>query len=202
MLEKTSKYFALKLCSFNKSNDSDILEIVAYGIEIMLAAIINVVLVLIISAMFNRFVETVTFLCVFMPLRTYSGGFHAKTHVRCFFILLCCVIFEWLIIDVFMEFDLIYVGILVLLVSSIVIILLTPIEHKNKPLTKKHISHSRFVCRIILSIIWIISTALYFNKIPRILFPIIYGCAVTAISMLVVIIINHYKKEETANEKA
>lgn len=64
----------------NKSKD---VEVISYGIELLLSSVINLILVLMIGTYFFGILKTIAFILFFCPLRQFSGGFHAKSYLGC-----------------------------------------------------------------------------------------------------------------------
>ena len=58
-------------------------SIYIYGLEVLLSSIISTSLILIIGVALGRFIDTISFLIVFIALRSFSGGFHANKYWLC-----------------------------------------------------------------------------------------------------------------------
>lgn len=105
-----------------------------YGINQLLNMLLNIFTFLMIGLFFHMITETIIFTATYIPLRTYAGGFHAKTPFRCWIIsalmlILVLVIMKYadlgfLIYDIFA------------IISAIFILIFSPVEDKNKPLDK------------------------------------------------------------------
>ena len=54
-----------------------------YGFKTLIAFIVNIVVILIIGNMLNRFKETVLFLACYCPIRQFTGGYHAENYKKC-----------------------------------------------------------------------------------------------------------------------
>lgn len=108
--------------------------VVAFGIEIFLMKTIHLFVSLLIGIFFGKAIDMLTFYLFFVFLRTYTGGYHAKSDVICFMnscIMTILTLVFWscapseaysLIIVIF------------LMLSIIVIFALSPVADKNKPL--------------------------------------------------------------------
>lgn len=108
-----------------------------YGLELVIASVSGVILVIAISLVFSQPLAWFFFLLAFIPMRVTAGGYHAKTH------LLCNVVFgvayaAFMLIPAFLS-DMITPVILICgsALSLIITALLSPVEAKNKPLSKE-----------------------------------------------------------------
>ncbi len=107
-------------------------EIYRYGIQQGIIALLNLGTTMVIGMAFGMLLESVLFLAAYIPLRSFAGGYHAKTAVRCYFFsivmmsavlwVMRCVIYSGLIC-----------GCLTVIFGSIICILV-PVEDRNKPL--------------------------------------------------------------------
>lgn len=111
------------------------LEYYKYGIEITLSSALNIILIILIGLISKCFKESLVFLICFVPLRQFTGGYHADSYFKCntmfsaLFILL-------LIVYKYTFFRIKLYGCILLFVFSMsVIISECPAENSNKPLT-------------------------------------------------------------------
>lgn len=134
MIKKLSNNMAVFMCK-NNIVENDKQEICAYGIELMLASFFEVAAILLVSLILKNFIQTVIFFTVFIPLRSYAGGFHAKTHFGCFSIL----VVNYALFTLILKF--IPINPLFFLISELiavsVIIIFAPVDSENKPLDSK-----------------------------------------------------------------
>jgi accessory gene regulator B len=159
---------ARKMSSFSISNGiikEEEREIYNYSFELLLSTIINFGFIIIASIIFNKVVQTLFYLIGFLPLRRVAGGFHAKTHLRCFFVLLASY-FMFLSILILIADQSINILILAILLFSLCIVFLfSPIEDKNRPisLTEKDIFQRKSRI-IILFLIIVVSILTLYSK--------------------------------------
>lgn len=112
-------------------------EVYIYGLQQMGVEMINILSILLISIVCGQLVEAVVFVTAFRMLRSYAGGYHAKTQWRCYFltvstIILALSIIKYLIVSAKMS-------ILLWGLSGVLIFLWVPIEAENKPLDQMEI---------------------------------------------------------------
>ncbi len=68
----------------NKVLDIKNREIYVYGTEVILLNVSLLIVTFIISALENGFLHFISFLIFFIPIRIFSGGYHAKHSETCF----------------------------------------------------------------------------------------------------------------------
>ncbi|MBR6923918.1 MAG: accessory gene regulator B family protein [Oscillospiraceae bacterium] len=73
-------------------NEKVVKEYYKYGIEITISSIISLFLIFLIGAGTNCIFEGLVFLVFFIPIRQYTGGYHANTYFKCN--LSMCIIFS------------------------------------------------------------------------------------------------------------
>ncbi len=96
--------------------------------------VINVGTIVIIAILFKRVLQIIVFITAFRFLRIYSGGYHATTRIKCY---LLTIFMEYIVIMVIKFLDICYWECVVMLIpSSIIICVVSPVECVNKPLDK------------------------------------------------------------------
>ena len=112
--------------------EDDNREIYQYGLEQFLSTALNILTTLVLGIIFGKIYQSLVFVVAFMVLRSYSGGYHASTSVRCY-IFSVISITAGLSVMKFVEINrLVCLGLLIL--SSVIILVLSPIGTANKPL--------------------------------------------------------------------
>lgn len=112
--------------------EEDDREIYEYGLHYGIVTVINVLCTLTIGLCMRMFVETILFMLAYIPLRSYAGGIHAKTELRCFFYSNLIVVVILAMGKLLADFPLVllFAGI----VAAGIIIFFAPVEDQNKPL--------------------------------------------------------------------
>ena len=109
-------------------------EIYIYGINQILVSILNISSALIIGWIFGVLLEMVVFMAAYIPLRSFAGGYHAKTPLRCYiFSVIMLILVSVLIKYQFMSDAVCYA---IFAGAVLIIFIFSPIEDKNKPLDK------------------------------------------------------------------
>ena len=83
MFYKASIYIADILEQQNKFASED-KEVYRYGIQQGLNLALNILTTIIIGCLCDMLLPSILFLVCYMPLRSFCGGYHAKTHLRCY----------------------------------------------------------------------------------------------------------------------
>lgn len=115
-------------------------EIYIYGINQIMVSVLNVSSTLIIGLILGMLLESVIFLAAYIPLRSFAGGYHAKTPVRCYFTSVF-LIFAVLLFCKYIPFNLLFHG-GILIISSAICAFLCPVQDNNKPLDT--VEHKRY----------------------------------------------------------
>ncbi|MCL2839932.1 MAG: accessory gene regulator B family protein [Defluviitaleaceae bacterium] len=129
-------------------------EIYLFGTQLGLNLLLHLMTMTLVGLMIGSFWHIVIFLLAYMPLRSFSGGYHAKTQLKCYIISTIMIAFVGLA-SRFITFNSILLGVL-LLMFGIVIMLISPIGNKNKSLDDLEIKvygrKARFICIVELSV--------------------------------------------------
>lgn len=181
--------FSSKLIELFVSNDlikNEDKEIYKYAVNIILSSLIHIATVMIIGLCFNLFIESLVFYFSFIAIRKFAGGYHAKTPVRCYLfsfasniIILCLV--KWLssintlFIFIFIIFELLCV---------VLILLISPLDTENNPLTGQEKKMYRMLTSIITILIFIISLLCFFKGYRNIGSSMICGVVMSALLLL------------------
>lgn len=185
-----------KICDIQKVSEKAKREEIEYGLEVVLSTVLSVVATLAVAFFSGMLKECFAFLAVFMPLRTYTGGYHASTHIRCFFVLMIDMLLGVLIMHSCKGS--MYMTSWAMIVAAIIIIVaFSPIVHKNHPMSKRQQMMSRKKSIAILFVIVLIMLIETLLKEKIILFSGSYGLASVAISMMIA---KYNKKRGEKNE--
>lgn len=107
-------------------------EIYRYGIQQGMIALLNLGTTVVIGLVFGKLLESILFLAAYIPLRSFAGGYHAKTVVRCYFFSIV-MISAVLWVMRYVTYSGLICGCLTA-ISSGAIWFLVPVEDRNKPL--------------------------------------------------------------------
>lgn len=115
------------------------IESCVYGIQITIANMINFVIAFSIGLLTKSLTEIALFYSVFVSLRFFCGGYHAKSYGRCFFLFaLTCFVYVAALNGVLWcvgcPFWVLAIAIIFL---GICVGIKAPIEHVNRPFTSE-----------------------------------------------------------------
>lgn len=184
MIKLISDKFACFLCKDEgQKNNFDLYE---YAVYIILSSAFHIITVIALGLCFNLLVESLVFYFSFIAIRKFAGGYHAKTPVRCYLfsfasniIILCLV--KWLssintlFIFIFIIFELLCV---------VLILLISPLDTENNPLTGQEKKMYRMLTSIITILIFIISSLCFFKGYRNIGSSMICGVVMSALVLL------------------
>lgn len=165
-------YYAIKLtnqiykhCSLSSEKRS----IYVYGFELFLSTMLSVVSVLLFALFFSAPETGLIFLFVFMGLRLFSGGYHAKTYGHCFIltnaIFLLVLFCSWELVRAATETAAVIIAIILTFLSYLIIFTLAPIRNKNHPLSEERYARNKIIARIVVSAYSIVFIMLMFINI-------------------------------------
>ncbi len=149
------------LCKNNTIRDED-KDIYIYGFEIFFSNLINFTIVVVLGYLLNELAHAALFYIAFVVTRSYSGGYHASTYLKCNIAFASVFILTMIISRLSLPgISLIYL--LVFLAIYVGCILeYAPIENSNKPLSEPGKNKYRKIS-IVISMCWtVIVIALYF----------------------------------------
>lgn len=147
MLYKMSVKLAKKLVEHSEDKKEDIY---IYGLELIISTIIGLSSILLMSYMLSELKSGLIFIIMFVPLRLFTGGYHATTYGKCFVISNC----SYLIILVlkYMMWDNtpsgIWIGLLI--IASCYIAANAPVINQAQPISEYKQMHSKRIARYIL----------------------------------------------------
>ena len=133
MVGKVSRKVTDRLLSRNAIKDEDY-EIYQYGLEQLFTSILNMLTLFVIGSIMGMIWQGIIFVLSFMLLRKYAGGYHASTPLGCY-LLTTLIITVALSVMKYLEIS-ILIYLVLLMVSSVIVYMLTPVEAVNKELDK------------------------------------------------------------------
>lgn len=103
-----------------------------WGIGHILDTLFNIITFLFIGLLFKMPIETIIFTIGYIPLRIYSGGYHAKTPFRCWCVSNMLLVISLIIVQNAEKYFNVFC--ILSLISVAILIILMPVEDLHKPL--------------------------------------------------------------------
>ena len=144
VLNAISSKIAHHLC--NKLNiDEDQVPVYAYGLELLLAAVISILSMIMASFVLNVPTAWLFFLLAFIPLRVTAGGYHANSHLGCTIVCVVAFILAILVAHIMSQVSSALLYVIPCVMNLMTVLLYAPVEAMQKPLadSEKHINRKR-----------------------------------------------------------
>lgn len=137
-------------CHVIEEDDRDVYE---YGFESLYHNIIDIISIAVIALWFHMVVQVIVYHVAFICLRSSAGGYHSKTHLRCFFMSTAILLLSLLgISQISSSLFCIFIAAL----SLILIWLRSPLEHENSPLNPAKKARLKTISKIFSLIFFIV----------------------------------------------
>ena len=178
----------------NDEIDEEQAEIIRYGLELVLLKVIFLIATLIIGILMKSFWECLTFMILFMLLRSYAGGYHAQTRMQCFIQSMLTVA----IVISALKFMNIYIALtlfIIALISLPFIWLLSPVDTENKRLEEDERLTFKRKTRIVL-IVQIIAAIIFWFIGWKM---IAYTAMLSFIDVALLVVTEHIKNKRTGD---
>lgn len=141
----------------NRIIEHDRRVVVKWGIRNILDTLFNIATFLIIGVLMHMLIETIVFTLGYIPLRSYAGGYHAKTPFKCWILSNFILLIALLCVHYLSRYPFIFWSLAIL--SVIFLIILMPVSDIHKPLSNvdKHRYKRKGVyilfCEVIVSVL-------------------------------------------------
>lgn len=110
-------------------------EFCRFGIQQGLVLAINLLTFFIIGICLGMVWQTLIYLMAYIPVRVFAGGYHARTQERCYF--LSCALVGIVLELIRISTGYIPVYLIASAVAGVIILILSPVGDRNKPLDQK-----------------------------------------------------------------
>lgn len=134
----------------NKVADIEKRDIYVFGVEVLLLNSLNILTAFIVSIITGTKLHFLAFILVFVPLRIFTGGYHAKTSEACYLITTVTYVLSVLCVKRFPDIYSSIPGLIALSVLIVPMILLAPIEHRNNPLSPHERKRNRLISIVLI----------------------------------------------------
>lgn len=171
----------------NKIIDIEDRDIYVYGFQVILSTLIVTGSLLSLGVLLNKIPLTLGFMVTFISLRTYTGGYHAEKFKSCFTITMTIYLSQLLINIIIPDNFKKSIGIICIIIASLIIYRLTPVQHKNNPLSLKERNKYRRISRTITFFILISTLLVFYTNNFLVDFYFMISLTVVAVAILIII---------------
>ena len=139
MIDNFCLFLVGKMRKENPEIDDEKAEIINYGLQLLIGEIPKTIITLVVSYLLGILNLTLFMVCVTVPYRAFSGGFHLHTHIGCIIsttLYYCCIpkISNYIYLN--SETKLIFV-LCALIFGIIILIKYAPADTENVPILQK-----------------------------------------------------------------
>lgn len=175
-------------------------DIVCYGMEVIISTIVGWTMILIVGAVCGNVLYSFVFGVVFLTLRSFTGGYHADTYLKCNMTLVTIFLASLLMEKILAYYCRWYIMEAAFLLDIVVIWKLAPVEHPYKPLGKEQKRRSKKISIVLCTLLAGVENFLWIMGEKEISIMIL---SVTAVVMILLLIGAKEKrrKEDVANGK-
>ena len=160
--------------SRKKILNQDNREIYVYAFEVVLLNFILLMILFTISLFRGQHLFFACYLYFFVPLRVFTGGYHAKKSEICFVMSVASYILAMILVNtnalLFNNAKMIFITAILMLLMF----LYSPIENINHPLDKVRKKRNRIIARVIVLIDFALLIVFYINKMAITTYEIIF----------------------------
>ena len=125
---------------FLKENiiEQDDMDTYIYGAEVLISGALGIVNILLVSILLDTFYQGILFLVIFIPIRMYTGGYHASSYFTCNIGFILVYILSILVGDLIGKWNLTSLLWILVLAGLLIIFRYAPLENINKkiPISK------------------------------------------------------------------
>lgn len=134
MIEKLSKAIVNYQSEVGTIQKEDI-NVYQYGYTLMAEVILNVSISVLLGFALDQIKEVIFFLCMFIPLRSFAGGYHAKKAWQCVVLSNLSIVMTLGLSDWVIQYNIsVFIYLIGEFVLGVIIVYLSPVESENKKL--------------------------------------------------------------------
>lgn len=145
----------------NNAISKDEMEIHIYGIRKIVGILLTVIITMFLSIIMDKVFATVLFLFFFIGIRSYTGGYHAKSQMQCFGYFQVIYLSSMFFFQPAIQNLTVVVKLSLVLISAAILIVFAPINHPNLCLTEIEISNTKKSIALVMVITFIFLLLLY-----------------------------------------
>lgn len=167
MVDKITEFLTNKIRKEMPEIDDERAEVINYGFQILVGEVPKTFIMLAIAYLLGVFKLTLITFLILMPYRTFSGGFHLKTHIGCI-VTTCLFYCGTALLAKYIAFNEIskYIITIALGIFGIIMIkLYAPADTENVPILSKKVRKQKQVLSYITFIVGLAAALIIKNNI-------------------------------------
>lgn len=172
-------------------------EFYFYGLQLAISKLFFFLVILTISLLTKTFLVSMSFVFMYSVIRQFSGGHHCRSEVSCFFVSILLYLIMILFYDIDMHGGKIFLCISAA-VSVLLIMIFSPIEHKNKPLSADERKKYGLTSKIVAAVLAVTVCVSLLLNIDVLFYSSSY--ALTADAVLIIFALKGVKHRECDSE--
>lgn len=167
-------------------------EIYRYGYTLLIEVLINVVLSLTVSILLRKVREYIVFMFLFIPLRSFCGGYHAKKAWKCIVVSNAAIIAAVLFGDYIVRYGVSIMWYLALdIILGIIIMSFSPIESLNNRLNDLQKQKYKRNSQIIMTVEILLAVFCILINYYDVFYVVLSTHMIQAISLLAELLVNY-----------
>lgn len=160
-------------------------EICKYGLENLVISILEILSILFFAILIGNFLYTLIFIVTIVLIRRYTGGYHAKTKLGCYIILIEIYLFFSMVLKFISPVYIVPLGILVILFLNYMVWKYAPIVNSNKKIDKKEMeTYRKFSMTITAVFSVLIVVGFLIDADSKLVLSVILGLLTVSLSMV------------------
>lgn len=167
-----------------------------YGIRMGFLLVINIATAVLIGLFLGMVWQCIIFLIAYNPVRTYAGGYHAGTPLACYLLSIPMVVAVLLGIKLIPWNG--YICAIALFIALMIIVLLAPVEDRNKPLNEREKTVYGRRAGVYSAVLSGMAVTLWFAGMEQISLSIVMALGVAAVMLVLGAVKNSNYEEKKA----
>lgn len=143
-------------------------DVYQYGFQSFLEILTNILCSIIIASLLNMLLECIVFFLIFIPIRSFNGGFHLQKYYAC--LLFSCMALTIVLLMVKYLVAPLHISFILYLISLLLIILIGPVDHPNRKVDFDENIFFKWKTNVTLFLSLILAIVLLLNNVKRYLF--------------------------------
>lgn len=155
----------------NKDISEEDRELYQYGLFMIISQTIYFLITIICGLSLSIFFESIVFYLTFQLIRRFAGGYHANTEAKCEILSTMSILLSLIIIKCEGIFEISKILLISFVMSSLLIIVLSPLDTPEKPLTSTEFHTFRKISLLILLLISVLIVISYIFELKHLFAP-------------------------------